>query len=266
MIALSNPLSYSEQAAQFRAQSEPRFANGEASAGLALLRQAVVRYAAAMETYSSPDGNGAVAIANAPESLRLARAETCREFGNRLWEAGEYAEAASIYQEAVDSYAQEADPASEETVRFCARRVLDCLTALRDHPQERLSMLIGRYERQSLRLALDAGTEAAQGTCRVEIARIFARRARPQEAVSAYLDALALYERAEATEENLLAQAECHHRLGGLLARFLHDKVGAARHYQAAISLYAAHEPFVYGVQSSLALCQQALKEVGQGS
>ncbi len=88
------------------------------------------------------------------------------------------------------------------------------------------------------------------------------RRDRPQEAVTRYLDALHLYARAVQTTDILLATAECHHRIGGLLANALHDLPGAVPHYRAAITLYEAHEPRVHDIKQNHALCTQALAEI----
>ncbi|HLK61753.1 MAG TPA: hypothetical protein VKU00_34725, partial [Chthonomonadaceae bacterium] len=123
-------------------------------------------------------------------------------------------------------------------------------------------LLIAHYERQQQQLALQPGTEREQAEHVVHIARIFQRRERPQEAVTRYREALQLYARAMPTQETLLACAECHHRIAGLMARFLNDPTGAARHYREAVTLYAAHEPVVHGRQAGYDLCVRALREL----
>ena len=148
----------------------------------------------------------------------------------------------------------------------CARKALASVAALRANPSDRLYLLIARYERQQQQLAMQAGTWAQQAECCLHVAQIFLRRDRPAEAFHRFAEALALYERAEPTLPTLLAQAECHHRMGHLLANVLLDEPNpvprAAAHYEQAIALYRAHEPEIGGVQPDLALCERALRDL----
>src|SRR5205807_1056569 len=95
--------------------------------------------------------------------------------------------------EAADVYARVGGSEAEREARVCAHKIMDVIAALRAHPQDRLFLLIARYERQMQQLALEADTQERQAECAVHIARIFQRRERPQAAVARYEEALALY-------------------------------------------------------------------------
>ena len=216
---------------------------------LAFLRRAVLLYAAAdaMREDSTEIG-----------PLTRARADLCRLFADRLVSAQHHAEAATIYQEATDLYGL-LEPDAKYLAGDCARRLLECISAVRDEPRERLQLLIARYERSQQQLALDPGTEAQQAECCIHIARIFQRREMPEESVVRYKEALELLSAATVSPEMLLARAECNHRIASLLVGPLNDPSSAVRHYRSAIELYRESEPFLYGFQQSLELCKAAL-------
>ena len=96
----------------------------------------------------------------------------------------------------------------------------------------------------------------------MHIARIFQRRERYFQSADRYKEAIELYSEAGAEPEVLLAIAECHHRVAGLLAYRLNNKNQAMHHFAAAISLYALHEPYVYGVQEARVMCERAMEEL----
>jgi tetratricopeptide (TPR) repeat protein len=241
-----------EQAARYANQAARLYDAGARPEALVALRQAVLLYAAA---------DDAEAGSAADRTLRRARADACQRCGDCLAECGEHAEAANVYQEATDLYRQIGDVAAEGEAAACAHKIMESVDALRARPQERLYLLIARYERQQRQLTLQSGTAAQQAQCCMQIARIFQRRERPEEAIARYREALSLYARATQAAENLLACAECHHRMATLLAHDTGDLRSAVRHYRQAIALYTAHEPPVYGVQESRTLCERALAE-----
>jgi hypothetical protein len=221
---------------------------------LAALRRAMLLYAEVDRQTQAEDQ---------PSPLRrYVRAETCERYADGLTTAEEYAEAANIYQEASDLYGGSGGDEGEQGARRCAHKALESVAALRARPQDRLYLLIAHYDRQQRQLALQADTEERQGDCCVHIAGIFQRRDRPRESVARYQEALTLYGRAPQTPAVLLAIAACHHRVAGLMANALDDLPGAVQHYRAAITLYAAHETAVYGVQQEHALCVRALTDV----
>ncbi|HZT42453.1 MAG TPA: hypothetical protein VFA07_09685 [Chthonomonadaceae bacterium] len=244
-----------EQAALCVAESTRLHAEGALQEALASIRRAVLLYAAADTTAALEEGDPAAI------PMWRVRAAACRLCGDYLVEAGQYPEAARVYQEAIDLYQQIGDPEADQEARTCAHQVVEIVDALRDHPQERLYLLIAHYERQQQQIALEPGTERLQAEYSVQIARVFERRERFSEALDRYREALDLYARAEPIPETLLGCAECHHRMAAILSYSGRDLPAAAEHYREAISLYALHEPRVFGVQASHAFCVRALNE-----
>jgi hypothetical protein len=239
-----------EQAEICIAEARGHEGAGRAEEILDALRRAVLLYAAADAEDHAPDEVG---------PLTRPRADTCRLFADALVAAGRHAEAANIYQVATDLYGQIGGPDELRLAQQCARLLLESVQALRARPHERLQLLVAHYERIQQQLALEPGTEARQADCLIHIARMYQRRDRPADSASRYRDALALLSRCDSDEEIEMARAECHHRLGNLLAISLHEPAGAIGHYEAATEIYRTHEPFVYGFQQSLELCRAAL-------
>jgi tetratricopeptide (TPR) repeat protein len=254
-----------EQAAQHVSEGIRLHEAAAIPEAVASLRMAVLLYASAFEGNRAADA-GAPEGLEAPErsapTLLRARADACQLCGDYLTEVQEHAEAANVYQEAADLYAQIGGAETEREAQGCARKILTSVAALRNRPHERLYLLVRRYERRQRQFALEPGTERQQGACSAHIARIFQRQERYEEAVARYREALSLFERAPQDRESAMGQADCHHRLATLLSLHLNDLSGAARHYRQAIALYALHEPVTYGVQSAHALCMRALAEV----
>jgi tetratricopeptide (TPR) repeat protein len=239
-----------EQAETCIAEARGHEGAGRGEAILAALRRAVLLYAAADADDHAPEEVG---------PLTRPRADTCRLFADALATAGRHAEAANIYQEATDLYGQIGGQEAERLAQQCARLLLQSVQALREQPTERLQLLIAHYERIQQQLALEPGTDARQADCFMHIARIYQRRDRPADSVSRYRDALALLDRCESDGEIEMARAECHHRIGNLLAINIHEPAAAIAHYEKAIEIYRAHEPVAFGFQQSLELCRAAL-------
>jgi tetratricopeptide (TPR) repeat protein len=249
------PLDQQRQEAERLAEEADRLrANGSKQEAIAALRRAMLLYAELDRLAKAGDHDSPL-----PHCLRARICERCADW---LAEAEQHAEAANIYQEASDLYGLSGGREAEEGAHRCAHKVLTCVAALRSRPHDRLYLLIAHYERQLRQLALQPGAEEAQADCCFHIAGIFQRRDRPQEAVARYQEALSLYALAPQTQTVLLACAECHHLMAGLMANTLGDLPGAARHYREAVALYTAHEPLTYGVQMSRGICVNALADV----
>ncbi|MCW3097628.1 MAG: hypothetical protein JWL77_3246 [Chthonomonadaceae bacterium] len=229
-------------------QARILYENDRREEAIALQRRAALQYALAMRDVETP----------APDVWHV-RADACRMLGEYLAEAEAYPEAATYYQEAIDCYAHLDTEEAEIAARECAVRALAVVRALQSRPEQRLYLLTARYERQRQQFALETNTEAQQAERCVHIARIFQRRDRPDEAITHYREALALYALTP-QEETGLACAECHHRIAGLYATALDAPEQAILAYREAIALYAAYEPFVHGEQAALALCIRALE------
>lgn len=258
-MAISNlQVEQQEQAADCLARAAGLVASEAWDDALPLLHQAVLLYA---EVYRLADEEG-----GASTLLTRARAEACRQYGDALAHQERHPEAASVFQEAADLYGLLSAPADRQAAQTCARKALASVTALRANPQDRLLLLIARYERQRQQLAMQPDTWAQQADCCLHIARIFLRRERNEEAFTHYGDALTLYGRAEQTAPVLLAEAECHHRLGGLLANALIDAPNripqAIAHYEQAVALYAAPDVAEQGTQEDRLLCARALSDL----
>lgn len=222
---------------------------GHLPEAVTLMRQAVLLYSVRSSTQDSP------------ESIRN-HADACRWCGDFLLESESYAEAANIFQQAVDHYARLEGEEADQAAHRCAQQILLCVHQLKSRPYERLHLLIAPYEHRRRQFALTPNTEWEQAECVVHIARILHRRERFEEAVERYQEALTLYRQIPSDPVVGMARAECHHRLGTLLAYRLHDLLEATQHYREAIILYAEYEPFVYGIQEAHSLCQQALADI----
>jgi len=230
------------EAAEWRQRAEKACAAGDDAAAIECLRRAVSLYAA-LDAGEQPDD--------------LAHAQVCHLLADLLTVAGRLPEAVQAYQEAADAYGRV--PGAEADAQTCARRIVEGVRALWQQPQERLYLLIARYERQQRQLAETPGTEAAQGDCAFQAATILHRRDRFEEAARRYAESLTLYEHAPDTG---LQQAACHQRLAGLYHYELPDRCRAADHYRQAIRLYELYEPLSEGEQMNRTLCQWLLNEV----
>ncbi len=243
-----------ESAAQYAEWAAKLDQSGAVADALTEWRQAMLYYA---EAWRLAEEFGTV-----PAALTRARAHACRYYGDALARQEQHPEAANVFQEAADLYGLLSTPADREHARECARKALADIAALRADPHNRLYLLTARYARQQQQLALQPDTWAQQANCCLHIAQIFLRRDRPQEAYARYEDALRLYQLAEQSETVQMSQAECHHRLGNLLANVLIDEpnntMQALAHYDAAIALYTAHEALMQDQQENLALCVYA--------
>jgi tetratricopeptide (TPR) repeat protein len=249
---MAQPQSLQARAEACIAEARGFMAAGRTDAALDALRRAIVLYAAADVEWESEDEIG---------PLKGPRADACRRLADALAAADLHAEAANIYQEATDLYGLFADEQARDAARECARLALHSVAALRAHPRDRLLLLVAHHDRALQQLALEEGSEREQAQRCTHVARIFQRRDRPEESISRYLRALELLDRCEESGGVQLEKAECHHRIGTLLALALHRPDAAIPHYRTAIDLYSAHEPFAYGDQPSLALCRLALSQ-----
>ena len=271
MVYMNVEISQQERAEQCAERATQVGKAGAVADALAQWRMAALHYA---EAWRIADESGSV-----PTVLTRARADACRQYGDALARQEQHADAANIFQEAADLYGQLSAPTDREYARECARKALAAIAALRNDPRSRLYLLIARYVRQQQQLALRPGTWAQQADCCLHIAQILLRRDRPEEACARYMEALELYgqaEQAEVTQDGpsqkevqktqyeavALAQAECHHRLGNLLANVLIDEPDrinrALAHYNAAIVLYQSHDSHAQGKQEDLLLCVSA--------
>lgn len=256
---MNGEISQQEQAEQCAERAAQAEAAGAEQDALTWRRQAMLHYA---EAWRIADESGGV-----PTALTRMRAHACRQHGDLLTRQKQHAEAVGIFQEAADLYGLLSSLDDQEHARACARKALAGIAALRGDPHNRLYLLTARYVRQQQQLALQPGTWAQQADCCLHIARILLRRDRPEEACARYAEALELYGRINQNEEIAseavpLAQAECHHRLGNLLANVLIDEpnntVRALAHFDAAVALYQSQELQANGKQEELILCAAA--------
>ena len=244
---------YEQRAQDTSDRAVREHASGRLESAIELMREAVVLFAAADS-----------AAAKESDARVLSRAIACRMCGDFLSEGEQYAESANIYQQAVDQYSRLHGEEAEVASRRCAGKLLECISMLRARPFERLNLLIARYEHMQRQFAAQPSHERQQADCAEHIARILARRERYEPSLSRYQEAIGLFTMAGEVPEVSLAIAECHHRMAGLLAHRLNDKPQAMMHYREAIALYALHEPYTYGKQEARALCEQAMRELGQ--
>ncbi|HLY65362.1 MAG TPA: tetratricopeptide repeat protein [Chloroflexota bacterium] len=218
--------------------------------------ESLTRAAACFEAHSAePDDDGAPAID--PVATRL-HAVVSQRLGAVLTKLGRVPQAIQAYQEAADAFRLVPDGAVAATE--CARQVLAGVKSLRSHPNDRLYLLVAKYERDQAHHAATAGSEAQQGECALHIAGIFHRRERYSEAVGRYEEAIGLFQRAADSGER---EARCHHRLGDIFDHEYNDPVKAFSHYRKALRLYTEFEPLTEGRQINRLLCEARLRELG---
>lgn len=180
--------------------------------------------------------------------------DACRLLADILADTHQMPQAIQMYQEAADAYA--GDPACGSLQQNCAERIVQGVDALRKHPEDRLLLLIARYDRELQQLAGTPGTEPEQADILFRTATVLQRRDRFADAAERYQQALSLYSAADGTG---LSRAICHQRLGGLYHHELHDATAAAEHYREAIALFAYHETRHDGEQVNRSLCEELL-------
>lgn len=227
------------------------YSTGRLDAAINLMREAAVLFAAADS-----------AAAHESDTRVQSRAMACRLCGDYLSEGEQYAEAANIYQEAVDQYSRLSSEEAEVEARRCARKLLDCIAMLRARPHDRLNLLIAQYEHRQRQYAAQPGHERQQAECAAHIGRILARGERYELSVERYREAIELFRQADLEPRVYMAVAECNHWIAGLFAYRLNDTAQALHHYRKALALYAEHEPYVYGKQEARELCSRAIQEM----
>ena len=181
--------------------------------------------------------------------------EVCGQLGELLWQE-RLPEAVQAFQQAADAFGRTED--AESSVA-CARKVVEGVRLLRYRPGQRLDLLIAQFDRELRTLAEQPDSVQAVACLEFKVGTVLQRRDRFEAAAERYLRSLALYEH---VEDSGLAQAACHHRLGDLYNRELQDRSEAAKHYRAAIALYADFEPASEGEQMNRVLCEWHLRDL----
>ncbi len=195
------------------------------------------------------------AVEEPDEAITRARADCCRTLAETLIEADRLPEAMQAYQEAVDAYGRLPD--AEADARECARLIVLGVRGLFRRPEERLDLLIARYDRDLRQLAAREGAEAERAAMLFQLGTILQRRDRFTPSAERYTAALDLYARLPGEE---LQVASCHFRLAGLYHHELDQPARARRHYEDAIRLFALHEPLADGEQTNRVLCEMLLR------
>lgn len=195
-------------------------------------------------------------------SIIVSRAGACRLCGEYLFETGAFAEAANMFQEAVNQYSRLDSEEAEGIVRRLAHRVIECVDVLKSRPGERLHLLIAQYEHRQLQYAALPSHEYEQAQCAEHIARILHRRERPDEAVARYSEAIRLYTSANELPNTMLRIAECHERVGNILSNRPGASDRAKYHFKEAIVLYKLFEPKVSGETVRFERCKTNLNHL----
>ncbi len=140
------------EASRLAAEADRLDTAGARREALSLLWQAVLRYAEVERLMSEAEEP-------IPLPWQSDRAQACRLCAEWLADSDAHAEAANVYQEAVDLYGSMPGQEAEQEARHCARQALASIAALRSRPYDRLYLLIAHHERQQQQLALRPGTE-----------------------------------------------------------------------------------------------------------
>jgi tetratricopeptide (TPR) repeat protein len=191
------------------------------------------------------------------------RAAACRFAGQYLAQDGEYARAASMYQQAVDQYLRLNTEIAEANARSCAGEVMACIRTLRARPEDRLDLLVAQYEDREREYGLQSGHERECADCRLHIAHILHRRGRFDRSIESYELALDLYTLCGDSQHARLGAAECHFRIGTLIAAWRKNTAEGAKRIRLAELLYEEYEPNVNGRKRARDVCRRALMDLG---
>ncbi len=231
-------------------------AAGKLDEAIAEMREAVVKLAAADTV--------AEIISDFRTEQRAIASKLTAEYCVQL---EKHADAAGFFQQAVDNYSRLPSEEAEEASRRCAARLLECISELRNHPSDRLQLLIGKYEHQQQLFAAQGGYEVERAHCADHIARICMRRGRYVEAAERFREALHLYYEAgiRACEpEIMMAAGECHFRLAVLAATHWTDFNEARINLTRAINIFAEWEDDLDGVRLRYARAETLLNRLDQ--
>lgn len=172
-----------------------------------------------------------------PSANTIAYANALRHYGEVLMHAERYPEAARTYQRATDLFNLLGDSAAHQ----CSKCVVQCVTILRRHPEQRLDLLIAHYERMIQELEIQNNSDEQQAECRLHLARILMRRDRAPNALTHLGAALKLYDQCEPNLAQQYRRAECQRRIGEVLWK-LNRRKEAVPYYQNALRLYEQFE------------------------
>ncbi len=189
-----------------------------------------------------------------PEDL----GDLCRTLGAALTASGRAADAIQAYQEAADAYG--AAPGCAALQAECAQEVLAGVRKLRAEPQNRLTLLIARLDREVLSLRYAEGADRRRGELMQQTAEILQRRGRPQEAEPRYREAIKAFHNAP---DAALAEAKCLMKLAGLCLHDLDRLDDAAAHYRAARDLARAMDPQTDDAEVLADDCEAVLGNLG---
>ena len=231
--------------------------HSEALEASGLLQEAAERLVVAAAAFG-PEG------AIGPQSMdtRNMYAALCTHAGNSYRRMRDYAHAAYMYQEAADALVDEGD--SKQRAELAANTVA-CVRLTGRDPAVRLNLLLAKYEHLERQyIAANRWMEAARA--RMQIARVYQRRERFEEAAKNYQMAIDAYSEAEISLERNMEIAECHHRLAGILDVRLKNPEAARTAYLVAIEIYRLNEPLVYGTQQARELCELAVDAMDETS
>jgi tetratricopeptide (TPR) repeat protein len=228
---------------------------GEPAKATELLREVVLRFAAFEAEFEE--------LRHKKQHL-LQRAEACERCGDYLMESGEIAEAVNLYQEAVDVFGRVLGGEGEEASARCATKTVEAIQQLSRQPQDRLQLLLIRYERQIRQLQLHGGTSHEQATLHVEVAQILLRRERYAESQQNFQRALRLYEMGNPDASNAWLRGKCHHQLGNFALYHFEDLPRATRHYESALLLFGLCETLEEYDPSRADVCRRALEEIAE--
>lgn len=186
-----------------------------------------------------------------------ARGEANRRLADLLADGGDWPGAMPAYQEAADAFGRL--PGFDEQARECARRIRDGVRALRLRPDDRLFILIARYERDLRNLEVQTGAEKERADCLVHIATILHRCERYNDAAVRFEEALALYCK---VDETGLERARTAKMLGDIYFGPLEDDIRAFRYYRQADREFAHEEDLVEADWFARQECGRRLRDL----
>lgn len=227
--------------------------SGAAAEAIQLLLQASLHYKESWRILDELE-------ASVPPVWLIQTAVTCRLCANHLAAHGNLAQAAALYQEAVDAYTRMDSPSPD--AHACAQELLECLQKIRERPESRLDLMITSLIRKCQALTFQPDKFQEQAVLCAHIASLYCKNDNYEEGVDYYEEAARLYSQIQESHPSRLDEADCLRRAAECLSIHLNNCEAAEQHYRSAMNIYSLYEAEQDGGKPLLSLCIHAINEM----